>query len=193
MALGQTLTPVGSPNTASDQQLLGRAAEGDADAFTELVRRYGASVLRWAQSLSGNATLSHDVAQQSLLSAYRGAHTYRGAASVKSWLFTITRNTARRLGARHQLEVPHEEPLLRLGVDAGWGSPDPEMLAVRAERHAHLYAALNRLAEADRQVILLRDIEQLSGPEAAELLGVSLRAMKSRLHRARLRLAVALR
>lgn len=82
---------------------------------------------------------------------------------------------------------------MMLGLEAGWGSDNPEALAIAAERRDTLRRALHGLSPGDREVLVLRDIEGLRGPEAAEVLGIGERALKSRLHRARLRLAVSLR
>ena len=86
-----------------------------------------------------------------------------------------------------------DEPLMTLGLEAGWGSDDPEALAIAAERRDTLTWALQTLSFTDREVLILRDVEGLNGREAAEVLGITGRALKSRLHRARLRLAGALR
>ncbi len=86
-----------------------------------------------------------------------------------------------------------DEPLMTLGREAGWGSDDPEALAIAAERRDTLTRALQALSPGDREVLILRDIEGLSGQEAAEVLAITGAALKSRLHRARLRLARALR
>ena len=77
--------------------------------------------------------------------------------------------------------------------DAGWGTEPPDALFERLEDRASLERALGDLAPADREVLVLRDLEELSGDETAAVLGITLRAMKSRLHRARLRLAAALK
>ena len=84
-------------------------------------------------------------------------------------------------------------PLPELGEAAGWGSESPEAEVLRAERRARLARALDALAPEDREVLVLRDLEELTGEETAAALGLSLAAMKSRLHRARLRLAAQLR
>lgn len=86
-----------------------------------------------------------------------------------------------------------DEPLMTLGCEAGWGTDNPEAMAIAAERRNALTSALQSLSSGDREVLILRDIEGLNGPEAAEVLGITSRALKSRLHRARLRLAKALR
>ncbi|MEM9069294.1 MAG: sigma-70 family RNA polymerase sigma factor [Myxococcota bacterium] len=177
----------------SDADLAHAAQAGDRRAFDQLTRRHAAAVLRLAKALTGNAALAEDVTQQAFLAAFRGIGGFRGDASLRTWLLTITRHTAYRMRAKHAKERPVDEPLAKLGEDAGWGSPDPETLAILAQRRTLLKRALDSLSASDREVLVLRDIEQVTGPEAAAILGLELRATKSRLHRARLRLAAALR
>ena len=181
------------PDQLSDSALIKIAASGDSSAFGTIVNRHAGAVLRLARALTSDLTLAEDVAQQTFMAAFRAVSGFRGEASPRTWLLTITRNTALRMRAQHAKEEPEEAPLSLLGAEAGWGAPDPETLAILAERQQLLARALASLSPQDREVLILRDIEQLTGEEAAHVLGVQLRAMKSRLHRARLRLAVALR
>lgn len=163
----------------------------DAAQFQSLLVAHGPSCLRLARALTRNEALAEDIVQQAFLAAFRASSSLRDEAAARGWLLTITRHTAYRTLKR---ETRHQvEPLLELGVGAGWGSEDPEASAIAAERRDVLHRALESLAEADREVLILRDLEQLDGEQAAQILGIGVRAMKSRLHRARLRLAVALR
>jgi len=176
----------------SDRELIHRIGEGDRRAFELLIERHAAAVLRLATSVSDPST-GEDAMQQTFLSVYQHAASFRGDASVRTWLLTIARNAAFRLHGKTQREELVEEPLMQLGLDAGWGSDDPEAIAIVAEREGALRNALSQLSVEDREVLVLRDLEGLRGSEAAKLLGIGERALKSRLHRARLRLAVALR
>lgn len=176
-----------------DRGLIARTAAGDRRAFELLVERHAAAVLRLANAITGDQASAEDVLQQTFLSAYQHAASFRADASVRTWLLTIARNAAYRVRTKQGREEPMEEPLMALGVDAGWGSDNPEALALAAERRETLTRALAELSSADQEVLILRDIEGLRGPEAADVLGVGERALKSRLHRARLRLAVAVR
>ena len=176
-----------------DQELIARTATGDRGAFEQIVARHATAVFRLAKVLTGDAATAEDAMQQTFLSAYRSASTFRADASVRTWLLTIARNAAYRLHAKRGREDLVEEPLMNLGLDAGWGSSDPETIAIAAERKDTLRKALSTLSAEDQEVLILRDIEGLRGSEAAEVVGVGERALKSRLHRARLRLAAALR
>lgn len=177
----------------TDAELLVRAGAGDRDAFGTLVERHQASVYRFARTVVTRPADAEDVLQQSFLAAWRGASRFRGESSVRTWLFTIARNAALTLRAHDARWAPSEVPVEELGLAAGWGSDDPESAAVEAERQAALTAAFGALEPAEREVLTLRDLEGLSGDETATLLGLSLPAMKSRLHRARLALAARVR
>lgn len=177
----------------TDQTLLVRAAAGDHAAFDLIVERHRASVFRLARLLAPQPDEAEDVLQQAFLAAWRHAAQFRGEASVRTWLLTITRHTALRARERRQREPLDETPLDELGRAAGWGGPDPEALALAGERRDLLAAAFAALPPDDREVLTLRDLEGLSGEQTAALLGVGLAAMKSRLHRARLALAVRVR
>jgi RNA polymerase sigma-70 factor (ECF subfamily) len=177
----------------SDAGGLARAARGDADAFAGLVARHGAAVFRYARSLSDSREDAEDVLQQTFLAAWQAAGTFRGAASVRTWLLTIARNAAWRLRERRGREAIDAVPIDDLGLRAGWGEAHPEFVVQRNEHRGRVEAALARLAPEDREVLTLRELEGYSGDETAGLLGLGRAAMKSRLHRARLRLAAALR
>lgn len=173
----------------SDQALLARSAAGDRVAFEQVVERHQASIYRFARLIVNRPEDAEDVLQQTFLSAWQGASGFRGDASVRTWLLTITRHAALRARHTRAREAEQVVSLDDLGVLAGWGVPDPETLAVAAERRAQLDAALQSLTSDERVVMTLRDLEGLSGEETASVLGVSVSAMKSRLHRARMTFA----
>ncbi len=177
----------------SDRELITRTAEGDRRAFEALVERHAAAVLRVAKAVTGDPALAEDALQQAFLAVYQHASDCRADSSVRAWVLTIARNAAYRIGRKASREQPVEEPLMRLGIEAGWGSEDPEAIALAAERAEQLRDGLSSLSSQDQEVLVLRDMQGLQASEAAAVLGIGERALKSRLHRARLRLAAALR
>jgi RNA polymerase sigma-70 factor (ECF subfamily) len=177
----------------SDSDLMALTAAGDRGAFEQLIRRHAPAVLRLGRAVTGDAAAAEDALQQTFLAVYQHASTFRGDSSVRAWMLTIARNAAYRMRAKASREDLAEEPWIQLGVEAGWGSEDPETLAMAAEQRDTLRTAMSTLSAQDREVLFLRDIEGLAAPEAAALTGIGQRALKSRLHRARLRLAAALR
>jgi RNA polymerase sigma-70 factor (ECF subfamily) len=153
-------------------------------------------VYRYARALVRGDADAEDVLQQTFVSAWKGAAQARAVTSARPWLFTIARHAAYRLGRRHVGEprVDDVESVEELGERAGFACDDsPELLVMALEERATLQRALSSLAPDDREIVTLRDVEGLSGPEAASVLGITLDAEKSRIHRARLRLAAALR
>lgn len=184
----------------ADDDLIARTATGDRAAFAALVERHGRAVLTIGRALGRNEADAQDIAQETFLSALRAASTYRpGVASVRSWLFAIARNAGRRTFTRRNGReilsdtLDDEGPLLDLGIAAGWGTEATDSTLERYEDLEELARAIASLSVDDREILVLRDIEALSGEETAEVLGLATAAMKSRLHRARLRLMAALR
>jgi RNA polymerase sigma-70 factor (ECF subfamily) len=180
---------------ADEVSLLRQAGAGDHAAFERLVLRHEASVHRFVRTLTGDPSAAEDALQETFLAAWRGAAAFRGDASVRSWLFAIARHAVQRQFRRRAGAPPPEDvtPLDELGLQAGWGASDPEADAIRRQRRDLVARALESLDAEDRRVLVLRDLEQLPGGEAAEVLGLTLPALKSRLHRARLRFAARLR
>lgn len=175
--------------TDRDAELIRRTAEGDKLAFAEIVARHQAAVFRFARSIARTDAEAEDALQDTFLSAWRASAGFRGDASLRTWLLTIARNAVLRLQRRRVDEPEEMQPLEELGVAAGWGDDGPETVALRKEARHVLTRALQQLSLADREILLLRDVEELSGVDVAAVLGVELSAMKTRLHRARLRLA----
>ncbi len=178
---------------STDADLVARAAAGDHDAFGVLVARHQASVFRLALVVTHSREAAEDVLQQAFLAAWQALPRFRGDASLRTWLLTITRHAALRGRGVAAREPIDDVPLEALALQAGWGHDGPEDLAIRSEAHATLSRALAALDAEDRTVLTLRELEGLSGEDTAALLGVSVPAMKSRLHRARLRLAAEIR
>jgi RNA polymerase sigma-70 factor (ECF subfamily) len=174
-----------------DGELLRRSAAGERSAFDVFVARHQGAALRFCRALargrSGAGGDAEDGLQEAFVAAWRKAGDFRGEGSARSWLLTIARRQMARSGRRPAPEPAGDaESLERLGVAAGWGRPEA---AAGEETRLGVREAFERLAPADRAVLVLRDLEGLSAGEAAVVLGIGERALKSRLHRARLRLA----
>lgn len=163
-------------------------AAGDRAAFDRLVDRHAPALFRFARTLT-TSHAAEDAIQEAFLGAWRGASTYRGETGVRSWLLAIVRNAVYRQH-RHRVDEPADtEPLSTLGADAGWGEGNPETIAIAKESRALLTAAMQKLSTQDQEILVLRDLEGLPGEQVASMLGVNIATMKTRLHRARLRLA----
>jgi RNA polymerase sigma-70 factor (ECF subfamily) len=175
---------------ADDQHLLLTASHGDRAAFEDFVRRHEAAVFRLLKASASCRADAEDALQEAFVAAWKNAGSYRGGPSARAWIMTIARNALRRAHRRRAGEPTEFEPIGELGLQAGWGRD--EALEGLARREV-LERALDGLDGEMREVLVLRDLEGFSGDEVAEMLGVSVAAMKSRLHRARLRFVSALR
>lgn len=162
--------------------------------FREVVRAHQSRVFRYCLSLSRDPAQAEDLLQETFVDAMRGYDGFRGDASALTWLLTIARRRFLRMH-RPRAGAPREtEELMTLGLEAGWGSPETLESTLDAETsRAELQRALLALNHADREVITLRDLEELSTREVAEILQLSESAVRVRLHRARLKFVAQLR
>jgi len=171
--------------------LLAALQAGDKTAFAELVAAYSPQVYNVALRLLGDPAEVEDTLQETFLSAYRSLASFEGRSSLSTWLYRIATNASLMRLRRRQDAVSLDEPIAlpdgellpRQLVD--W-SQAPESVLLSAEARRTMADAIAQLPDTLRAAFVLRDIEGLSGQETAEVLGVSLAAMKSRLHRARL-------
>ena len=179
-------TPV-LPIEPTDEELVRRSGSGDRTAFEMLAARHEGSLYRFAVRACRGESEAEDALQDGLLAAWRGAGTFRGESSARTWLFQVVVNACHR---RHRRRAG--EPTAPAPLEAAAALPadeaGPEDLAATREVGRALDRALAALSAEVREVLLLRDVEGLSGEETAAALGLGLAAMKSRLHRARLEL-----
>lgn len=165
-------------------------------ARSALVEAHQGAVYRLLRRLTRDDAQAEDLTQETFITALAHLSSWRGEGTARGWLLSIARSrylmSLRAPAARH--EPAEDASLETLGLAAGWGSPmDPEALASRLQEQTVLERALAALDEESREVLTLRDLEELSGEETAQVLGLSLAAMKSRLHRARLALVASVK
>ncbi len=146
----------------------------------ELYERYARDVHRFALYLSGNPALADDITAETFVRLWTAPGAIR-ARTVKSYLLTIARNLYLSGQRRRRRETD---------LDASWPAttPSPEHLAIVRDEARHVIQALSRLPEIDRAALLLHAREQLPYQEIASILGLSVSAVKVKVHRARVRL-----
>ena len=173
----------------TDDELLAAARHGDAGALEVLLVRYQPHLFRFGLRMCGNAEDAGDVAQESLIAMARSLRDFRGDASVSSWLYAIARRFCIKKRRRRKFAPAREESLDAPETTAAQRladrAPNPEQTATNRQLAAALTRAIDALDPAQREVLVLRDVEGLPAPEAAQVLGISVEAVKSRLHRAR--------
>jgi RNA polymerase sigma-70 factor (ECF subfamily) len=189
---------LGAPEatTHSGPTLLVRARAGDASAREELARTSGDAAFRFALQLVGDRELARDVAQDSVMRLFASLHRVDPERPIQPWLFSIVRH--RVIDLRRRTRSRNERPLeLATGAaTAGEGvthdppdaSPGPLERSERVELQRLVWSCLGRLDPAHREILVLRDYQDLSYREIAEVLAVPLGTVMSRLHAARRRL-----
>ena len=167
-------------------ELARAAAGGDEAAFEELVRLHEKKVYNLALRMCGNPEDAADAAQEALLSAWKGLPNFRGDAGFSTWLYRLTSNASidcLRRSRRQRGEASLDNEELRL--DAVDDAPSPQEQAEDAELRQAVMAGLDQLSEDHRQVLTLRELQELSYEEIASVLDVDLGTVKSRISRAR--------
>lgn len=168
--------------------------EGETDLYHDLIRPYERSVYRMALSFMKNESDAEDVAQEAFLKAFRSLREFRGHARFSTWLISIALNEARSRLRRQSLvrmesldQTPEEGGHLSPALLRDWREIPSEALE-RKEIRTMIQRAVEDLSPIYRQVLLLRDIEELSIEQTASALDLTTATVKVRLHRARIML-----
>jgi RNA polymerase sigma-70 factor (ECF subfamily) len=173
--------------------LLDRLRRGDEEAFETLVREHGGRLLAVARRFLRNEEDARDAVQETFLSAFRSLPKFEEGSSLSTWLHRIVINASlmKLRTRRRKAEESIEELLPRFAADGHaveasveWEATAETLLA-RSETRELVRRSIERLTETHRSILLMRDIEELSTEECANLLGVTENAVKIRLHRAR--------
>lgn len=192
-----------------DQDLASRLRTGDEAAFRQIVAEYGGRLSRLARSFTRNDAVIEEAVQETWLAVIRGIHGFEGRAPLQTWIFGILVNQARRLAVR---EHRHAQTAFGGNIAAGasppaedgedrepglgkngmwvdpptpWGFENPESRVLTQETLAVIETALADLPHAQRQVVLLRDVEGLGSEEVCNILEVSDTNQRVLLHRGR--------
>ena len=192
-----------SPGTVlhvDDAELLESLLGGNESAFTELVRRYHPTLVKVARYYVANAASAEDVAQDTWIAVIKGAETFEGRSSFKTWLLRICANRARTTGVKEHRSIPVDPNESGPSVSAhrfdqgGFWSDPPvpftDAVDARLDNSVLLGAvrdAIDTLGEPQQAVVTLRDVEGLSTQEVATLLGLSEANVRVILHRGRAR------
>ncbi len=182
------MNPASAPDEA---QLIAALRRGEGGAFETLVRQHGDALYRLAVRVLGNEAEARDAVQDGFISAYKEIKSFEARASLKTWLYRIVLNAAlmRRRSRQRKNEVAIDELLPQIDEfrhEPDWNfTESAEDTVARGHLRQHIRAQIERLPEAYRTVLWLRDIEGYDTRETAEMLGDSEGSVKVRLHRAR--------
>lgn len=177
--------------TSRDIQSQGNQSLDFADAF----REYQGPIYNYLLRMTQNQTEAEDLTQETFVRAHRNLSTFRGEASLSTWLYRIATNVSldhfrRRTTRQNRTALPLEK--IELYEDRDSVPSSPEQLAACSEMSACVQAFIQRLPPSYRTVLVLKDLQGLKNCEIAEVLDCSLTTVKIRLHRARTKLREAL-
>lgn len=183
-------SPVTATNALTDEELVEGARTGDRVALERLLERHERRVYRFGLKMCRDPEAAKDVLQETLIAAARTVKDFRGASSPSTWLYAIARSFCIKQRRRSKFAPDQEESMdatetgreVRAIADPG-RSPDDALHGKQLE--GALERAIASLEPMYREVLLLRDVEGLPASEVAEAVGISVEAVKSRLHRAR--------
>jgi RNA polymerase sigma-70 factor, ECF subfamily len=193
----------GSDGADEDAELVARLRAGEEQAFVALAGRHHAAMLRVARTYVSSTTVAEEVVQDAWLGVLRGLDEFAGRSSFRTWMLTILVNRARSVGVREHRSVAVGDagPVVdrsRFDVSGAWMSPpqhwvedsDDRMLAQGLAQH--IQTALDELPPRQREVVVLHDVDGLSGREVCEVLEISEANQRVLLHRGRSYLRQAL-
>jgi RNA polymerase sigma-70 factor, ECF subfamily len=170
----------------TDEQLVERALAGDGDAFGEVVRRWERKIYALAYGILGSVEDARDASQETFIAAYRNLHGFRGEAKVSSWLHRIAVNQciSRQRRARVRAETGLEDELESAGEGFLSAGESPARATESKQRALAVRRAVASLPEELREVVLMKEFEELTFQEIADALQVPLSTVKSRLYTA---------
>lgn len=179
---------------AAEEQLVKDLQAGKVDSFEKLANLYQKKIYTLSFNLTRNVMDAEDVTQEVLLTLFKKIHTFQGRSAFSSWVYRITLNaTYMKLRSRKKDKSISIEELLPSFNGSGFQqekiqdwSENTESLLFDNEVRETIQKAVNLLPDKEKIVFLLRDVEYLSTESVSEILNLSIPAVKSRLHRARL-------
>ncbi len=173
----------------TDEELIFKFQEEDYDAFNEIVFRYKGKLVNFIFRYTGNRDDAEDYAQDTFLKLYRSKHLYREIAKFSTWFYTIALNTVKtNLKKRNRynaISISEFDPEGDKDFDLPSDDKTPDELANIEIEREEVQKAIESLDEAFREVIVLRDIEDLDYEEIAKITGLPLGTVKSRINRGR--------
>ena len=167
------------------EKIIARARRGDADAFEQLVVAYRDQVFRLALRMCGSEADADEVAQEAFLSAWRALPNFRGESQFSTWLYQLTTHAAIDLMRREKRQITADDIT---EVSAADPAPSPQQQAEQSEQREIVRNAILQLAPEQREVVVLRFMEELSYEEIGAVLKLPSGTVKSRLNRAKAQL-----
>ena len=175
-----------------EEDLIARTRDGDVDAFNQIVDMYQRPLYNMALRMLGDAPAAEDATQDAFFSAFRNIGRFKGG-NLKSWLFTIAANACRDVLRSRNVRRTESLDVEDVTIDPPSSTESPEDYAVRREMGQSIQQGLDSIPHDQRLAVVLIDVQGFGYEEAAEVIGISVGTVKSRLSRGRARVRDFLR
>ena len=172
-----------------EPEILRLAMKGDENAFNQIVESFQKPVFNLCSRMLGNSEAAEDAAQETFWRAYQSIRKYNPDRSFGTWLLSIAAHYCIDQHRKRKLPVVEIDDYFEEVAPDPY-TPDPESIAIQKEQQTQIQELLNELPDLDRASIILRYWHECSEEEISEVLGITINAVKSRLHRARKKLAI---
>ena len=189
----------GNRTISTDEELLQRSLNGDEAAFVAIVRRYKDPITNFIYRFIGNYDDAVDIAQETFVRVHRFGHTFLGEVKFSTWLYTIASNLAKselkRYRRRYGMSLA--DAFSKSDDDQSWDVPDdsfmPDERVDRTRIAQEVQKALMKVSPTYREMVILRDVQQMSYEEIAAVTETEMGTVKSRINRGRSQLQTELR
>ncbi len=173
---------VAPPSGRDDRLFLRQLQAGERAAFETLLAEYEVRLYRLALRFTGNASDAEELTQEIFVAVYRSIGSFKGHSALGTWIYRVGMNHCLEYRRKRRLEVtPYDEE--HAVASTNWRD-DPAQVAERTDLASHVEAALKELSPLHRDVVVLHQLQGLTYPEVAEILGVPIGTVKSRLSNA---------
>lgn len=174
----------------SDSELINQFNSGNEEAFAELIQRYQHKIYNTTYRMLGNHEDALDIAQESFIRIYKSLGNFKGESSFSTWLFRISTNICRDELRKRQRKlktysISSEKDNKNTIDNLGGEKNNPERISISKEINTQIQEKINQLPSEQRSVLILREFQDLSYQEIANILEISMGTVKSRLSRAR--------
>lgn len=181
---------------SSDEELIRYFQDEDNEAFNEIVERYKDKLVNFIYRYTGNRDDAEDFAQDAFLKLYKSKHLYKEIAKFSTWFYTIALNTVRtnlkKKSRMNTLSINNYDVENEKDFDLHDDSPEPDSIVGSQMEVEFIQNAINNLDKSFKEVILLRDVQNLEYDEIAKITGLPLGTVKSRINRGREKLKIVL-
>lgn len=169
----------------AEEELIREALQGQSSSYGELVERFQTRLYNAMLQMAGSHDDAEDIVQESFVQAYLKLDSFQGNSQFFTWLYRIAFNNALARSRRKRSQLSLDQGRELLGTDPVDNGEAPDQPLLRAERIAQLHAALELLSDEHRAILVLREMQETSYEDIAEILSINIGTVRSRLSRAR--------